>query len=140
MNFCRTSFGLPLLKHKSAGCRSSLTIPRETVPLSPAPRPTLQKRAAALRYEPGAESLPKVVATARGALAERMLQAAEAAGVPIKKDADLAALLSAVDADSDIPLEAMVAIAEILAVIYRANGRLKEMREAQATQSQGARG
>lgn len=112
---------------------------KRPLPLSPAPRPTIQKRAAALRYEPGAESLPKVVASGRGALAERILAAADAAGIPIKKDADLAALLSALDTDSEIPVEAMVAIAEILAVIYRANGKLKELRDAQ-TAAQGARG
>lgn len=83
-----------------------------------------------------------MIATGRGALAERILAAAEAAGVPIKKDADLAALLSAIDADTDIPVEAMVAIAEILAVIYRANGKLKDVRQAQiaGAQNPGARG
>jgi flagellar biosynthesis protein len=110
---------------------------RKPLPLSPTPRPSAQKRAAALRYEPGADTLPKIVAAGRGALAERMLAAAEAAGIPIRKDADLAALLAAVDTDSDIPVEAMLAVAEILAVIYRANGKLKELREAQAQKAGG---
>jgi flagellar biosynthesis protein len=108
------------------------------VPPFPSPRPLAEKRAAALRYEPGSDALPKIVAAGRGAIAEKILQAAEAAGVPIKKDADLAALLSTFDTDKDIPVEAMVTVAEILAVIYRANGKLKALRE-DAAAAGGAR-
>jgi len=61
-------------------------------------------------------------------VAEQILEIAFAAGIKVRQDADLAQLLAAVDVDSQIPLEAFTAVAEILAYIYRANGRLAEGR------------
>jgi flagellar biosynthesis protein len=42
----------------------------------------------------------------------------------VREDADLVELLSHVDIDSKIPLEAFAAVAEILAYVYRANGQM----------------
>jgi flagellar biosynthesis protein len=42
--------------------------------------------------------------------------------VKVRSDADLAEILAAVDLGTDIPPEAIVAVAEILAHVYRANG------------------
>lgn len=84
----------------------------------------LSKRqiAVALSYQPtdGADA-PKVVASGRGAVAEQIVQAAFANGVRVREDADLAEVLAAVDVDSVIPLEAFMAVAEILSYVYRAN-------------------
>lgn len=80
-------------------------------------RPT----AVALKYEDG-KGLPQVVATGRGFVAEQILELAFANGVKVREDADLVEILAAVDVDSEIPLEAIVAVAEILAHVYRANG------------------
>ncbi len=41
----------------------------------------------------------------------------------LTRAADLVALLDAVELDMEIPLEAFIAVAEILAYVYRANGR-----------------
>jgi len=76
--------------------------------------------AVALDHEFGA--LPRVVASGHGAVAERILDLAFAAGVQVRSDADLAEILSAIDLGTDIPPEAIVAVAEILAHVYRANG------------------
>ena len=77
----------------------------------------------ALRYEPRvAQSAPVVVASGRGALAEKILDVAFAHGVKVREDADLAEILAAVDIDSEIPVEAFVAVAEILRYVYAANG------------------
>ncbi|MEX2010094.1 MAG: EscU/YscU/HrcU family type III secretion system export apparatus switch protein [Dongiaceae bacterium] len=78
--------------------------------------------AVALRYDPRRAATPRVVASARGALAGLLLAAAFAAGVRVRADADLAEILAAVDLDSEIPLEALAAVAEILSYVYRANG------------------
>jgi flagellar biosynthesis protein len=64
---------------------------------------------------------PKVTASGRGHLAEKILEVAFAAGVKVRTDADLVAVLEAVDVDSEIPTEAFVAVAEILTYVYRAN-------------------
>ncbi len=67
------------------------------------------------------ESLPRIVASGRGAVARQILEIAFANGVKVREDADLVEILSAIDIDSDIPLEAFAAVAEILSYIYRAN-------------------
>ncbi|MFN3077314.1 MAG: EscU/YscU/HrcU family type III secretion system export apparatus switch protein [Alphaproteobacteria bacterium] len=78
--------------------------------------------AVALRHDPEISGQPRVVASGRGLLAEQILEIAFANGVRVREDADLAQLLAAVDIDSDIPVEAYVAVAEILAYLYKANG------------------
>ncbi|KAA1058479.1 EscU/YscU/HrcU family type III secretion system export apparatus switch protein [Azospirillum argentinense] len=80
--------------------------------------------AVALKYELGDPSLPRVVATGKGHVAEQILELAFANGVKVREDADLVQILSAVDIDSEIPIEAIAAVAEILAYVYRANGTL----------------
>jgi flagellar biosynthesis protein len=80
--------------------------------------------ASALRYTPG-QGLPRVTATGRGALAEQIIALAYANGVKVREDRDLAELLASVDVDCEIPTEALLAVAEIIAYLYRANGKLK---------------
>ncbi len=77
------------------------------------------KRAAALAYRPGAEAVPRVTASGRGAVAERILEVARAAGIPIREDAALAEILSHLDPGDPIPPETYRAVAEILAFLYR---------------------
>lgn len=67
---------------------------------------------------------PKVLAVGRDNIAEQILALAFANGIKVREDPDLAELLSAVDLDSDIPLEAFTAVAEILSYVYRANGNI----------------
>ncbi len=87
--------------------------------------------AVALQYESESEYAPKVVAGGRGAVAEQILQVAFAAGIKVRTDADLAEMLSTIDIESEIPIEAFAAVAEILAYVYRVNGNapdfVKEM-------------
>jgi flagellar biosynthesis protein len=78
--------------------------------------------AIALHYDERKPSLPRVVASGSGGVAEQILAAAFAAGVKVREDADLAEILAAVEVDSEIPLEALAAVAEILSYVYRANG------------------
>lgn len=64
---------------------------------------------------------PRVTASGRGALAEQILEIAFARGVKVREDADLAEILAAIEVDSEIPVEALAAVAEILSYVYRAN-------------------
>ena len=89
-------------------------------------RPKDEAVAVALGYEPGTEFAPRVVAGGRGAIAEQILQIAYAHDIKVREDTDLAQLLSTIDIDSEIPVEAFAAVAEILIYVYRANGALPD--------------
>jgi flagellar biosynthesis protein len=66
-------------------------------------------------------TLPRLVASGRGAIAEQILQIAWANDIKVREDADLVEVLSAIDVESAIPIEAFAAVAEILSYVYRAN-------------------
>ncbi|MCF8495273.1 MAG: EscU/YscU/HrcU family type III secretion system export apparatus switch protein [Alphaproteobacteria bacterium] len=66
---------------------------------------------------------PRVTAAGRGSIAEKILEIAFAHGIRVREDAALAEMLTKVEIDSPIPSEAFMAVAEILAYVYRANGR-----------------
>jgi flagellar biosynthesis protein len=81
--------------------------------------------AVALRHELGKPEAPRVVASGRGILADRILEQAQESGVPIHHDDGLARLLADVEVPSTIPGELFEAVARVLAFIYRVDGRLK---------------
>lgn len=81
------------------------------------------EQAVALHYDHLPGTSPKVAATGRGEMARRIVAAAEAAGVDIVEDPDLLEVLGRVPVGEDIPPELFQAVAEILAFIYRINGR-----------------
>lgn len=84
-----------------------------------------RETAVALAYRPDkGDEAPRVVASGKGELAREILDLAFAAGVKVREDADLVEILAAVDVDSPVPLEALMAVAEILTYVYLANGRL----------------
>lgn len=83
--------------------------------------PGLSNVAVALRHDRAAGTLPKIVASGRGSVAEQILAIAQAEGITVRQDADLAEVLVALEVGSDIPVEAFAAVAEILSYIYRAN-------------------
>lgn len=80
--------------------------------------------AVALRGAPGGDvSAPsRIIAKGDGALAEQILELAFAHGVKVREDADLVEVLDAIEVDSEVPLHALAAVAEILTYVYRANG------------------
>lgn len=77
------------------------------------------KLAVALKYDRKADPAPRVVAKGEGALAGKILDLAREHGVAIREDKDLAQLLAAVELETQIPVEAFVAVAEILSYVYR---------------------
>ena len=66
---------------------------------------------------------PRVVAQGRGLVADEIIERARAAGVAIHESRELAALLTQVDLDQHIPPALYVAVAEVLAWVYRIEGR-----------------
>jgi len=76
--------------------------------------------AIALSHDRGTTNAPMVTASGRGAVAEQILEIAFANDVKVREDSDLAQILSQVDVDSPIPLEAFAAVSEILSYLYRA--------------------
>jgi flagellar biosynthesis protein len=77
-----------------------------------------QQLAVALAYRED-EGAPRVVAKGRGLLAQTILERAKEAGVYVHESPELVALLMQVDLDSRIPPQLYVAVAELLAWLYR---------------------
>ncbi len=73
-----------------------------------------RKQAAALRYDPK-KAAPEVVAAGFGVVAERLIEVAEAHGVPIRHEPDLASALVSLGVGAEIPPELYAAVAELLA-------------------------
>jgi len=80
-------------------------------------------RAAALRYEQEKDDAPRVIAKGRGEIAEKIIEIAREHGVTIYEDDELAEVLCRLDLNQAIPPELYQAIAEVLAFVYRLNGR-----------------
>lgn len=76
--------------------------------------------AVALSHDRADPEVPRVIASGQGAVARQILEIAFARGIKVREDADLAEVLAAVDIDSEIPLAAFAAVAEILSYVYRA--------------------
>lgn len=88
------------------------------------PEPPASPVAIALHGDEHGQHAPRVVAKGRGSVAEQILQIAFDRGIRVRTDADLSEILAAVEVDSEIPLQALAAVAEILSYVYRAQGSL----------------
>lgn len=75
------------------------------------------KHATALQYTPGTDSAPKVIATGKGQIAEKIIEKAKDNDVPVYQDANLAKTLSALGIGEEIPPEIYEVVAEILIFI-----------------------
>jgi flagellar biosynthesis protein len=82
-----------------------------------------QTVAAAILHDPTTGDLPKIVAAGRGHLADQILDIAFANGMKVREDPALAHILASIELDSPIPTEAIMAVAEILAYVYQAEGK-----------------
>jgi flagellar biosynthesis protein len=87
--------------------------------------------AVALDYEPSQDAAPRVVASGRGAIAERIIELAKMHGIPVRENADLAEILTRVAPGEQIPVAAFAVVAEILFYILKAEGRLPPRQEPQ---------
>ncbi len=89
-----------------------MATPDEQPPQTPPPA------AVALRYETG-DVAPRVVAKGRGVVATQIIEKAKEAGVYVHESPELLKLLIGLDLDARIPPELYVAVAELLAWVYR---------------------
>ncbi len=75
-----------------------------------------QKTAVAIAYQPG-EAAPKILATGKGAIADRIIEEAKKADVPLYKDDKLAGTLASLEIGDMIPPELYEVVAEILVFV-----------------------
>lgn len=80
--------------------------------------PEKRRNAVALTYAPE-DGAPRVVAKGSGWLAEEIIHRAREAGVFVHESPELVSLLMQVDLDDRIPPALYIAVAELLAWLYR---------------------
>ncbi|CAB1061285.1 Uncharacterized homolog of the cytoplasmic domain of flagellar protein FhlB [Olavius sp. associated proteobacterium Delta 1] len=78
-------------------------------------------KAVALKYDGKKDKAPRVVATGRGNIAEKIIDIAKEHNVPLYEDKNLIQILQALDLETEIPPELYRAVAEVLAFVYRLN-------------------
>jgi flagellar biosynthesis protein len=83
-----------------------------------------RRRASAITYQPGSNA-PRIVASGVGLVADRILETARAAGVPVREDASLAEALATLELGDEIPAALYVAVAETLAWAYRLDAEVR---------------
>ncbi|MGE3840111.1 MAG: EscU/YscU/HrcU family type III secretion system export apparatus switch protein [Vicinamibacterales bacterium] len=81
----------------------------------------IRRRAAALAYEATDDRAPRLLARGEGLVAERIVEAARREGIPIHENAAVVDVLSRIDLEREIPPELYRVVAEILAVVFRAD-------------------
>lgn len=74
------------------------------------------KTAVALGYEPG-DKAPRIIATGKGELAQKIIDRAKEADIPLHKDDKLAKTLSKLEIGDTIPPELYEVVAEILVFV-----------------------
>lgn len=87
-----------------------------------------RKIAVALEYEPSEEA-PKIVASGRGYLAEKIIERAVEENVPLHKDDKLAGTLSKLEIGDAIPPELYEVVAEVLLFVDKVDkikGKVKK--------------
>ncbi|MBX9873486.1 MAG: EscU/YscU/HrcU family type III secretion system export apparatus switch protein [Beijerinckiaceae bacterium] len=81
--------------------------------------------AVALEYEMGKDAAPRVTASGRGLVAEKIIATAREHGIAIEGNPLLAEALSGVAVDDHIPEELYRAVAEVIGFVLRAAGKLR---------------
>jgi flagellar biosynthesis protein len=80
--------------------------------------------AVALKYNEKEDTAPRLTAKGFGLAAEKIREIAERSGIPIRQDSDLVELLAMLDIDKEIPPQLYAAVAEVLALVYKANNSI----------------
>ena len=80
---------------------------------------------AALTYS--GEGAPRLVAEGEGELANRIKATAEEFGVPVVEEEGLVQMLCQIPLGDEIPPALYVAVAEVLAHVFRINNRIDEL-------------
>ena len=85
--------------------------------------------AAALRYDQDSDYAPQVTAAGRGRVAEKIVETARGAGVPVYKDGALAETLNRLKVGEMIPRELFEVVAEVLAYVIRIDAESPRRRD-----------
>lgn len=80
------------------------------------------RRAIALEYD--GESAPRITAVGTEGLAEQIIALAQAHGVPMMENRELAGLLAQLDLGDEIPETLYLCVAQVIAFAYRLRGRV----------------
>jgi len=80
-------------------------------------------KAVALKYDRKKDNSPRIIAKGRGEIAKKIIEVAQAHNLPLYEDKNLIQILEALDLETEIPPELYRAVAEVLAFIYRLNGK-----------------
>ena len=82
-------------------------------------------KAVAIIYDEAKSTAPKVIASGKGVLAEKIIETARAAGIHIQQDPNLVEMLAKVPIGDEIPVELYKTVAEVLAFVYQMNEKFK---------------
>ena len=85
-----------------------------------------KKSAAALKYDVEKDVAPRVTATGKGFVAERIVALAKEYGIPLYEDPTLVELLVKLDLGDAIPYELYQVVAEVLSFIYNMERKARE--------------
>ena len=82
----------------------------------------MKKPLQAIALEYGKNTVPLIVAKGKDELAQKIIDAAIAAGVPVKNDEELTNLLSLLDLNDAVPHSLYTLVAEVLVYTYWLKG------------------
>jgi flagellar biosynthesis protein len=88
------------------------------------------KYAAAVRYRPGIDEAPLVLAAGQGQIADMIMKLADEAGIPNHVEPVLAKILAKLEPGTPIPEETYQLVAQILAFIWRLDKNYPKKSEA----------
>ncbi len=75
------------------------------------------KKAAALKWDPSKDEAPRMIASGKDALAEKILMIAEEENIPVLEKGPLAEALSSLEPGQTIPAELFILAAEVYAFL-----------------------
>jgi flagellar biosynthesis protein len=88
------------------------------------------KYAAAIRYRPGIDEAPLILAAGQGQIADMIMKLADEAGIPNHVEPVLAKILAKLEPGTPIPEETYQLVAQILAFIWRLDKNYPKKSEA----------
>lgn len=118
--------GDPMIKAKIKSIQREMSKKRmmQEVPESTVVITNPQHLAVAIKYDDSNMHAPKIVAKGAGVLAAKIKEIAREHGVPIVEDKPIARALYKFDLNSFVPEDLYVAVAKILAYIYKIKGKI----------------
>lgn len=84
------------------------------------------KQAAALKYDRAKDNAPKVVASGKGYIAEKIIQLSRENNIPLVQDENTVQMLCSIPIDSEISEELYETVAQIIAFILEMDSKAKK--------------